>query len=508
MKRRDFNKALAILGSTLTVPPLLTKKGLISPAGATVSARAYAEARAVVAGEVDYAVPAKLPTVINVFMYGGPSELAGNLSNIADINANSQNKYPADMLRATTNNNGQITKNNFWAAAGGTIMETMIAAQQMTLYRTVNRIVDDSKAHRTSIFSTQIGGLNEEKPRMGTTLAAILRAKHPDYQDVDNPPLLPFVSMEGETVMYNIGDISLPLPLRPVSLDNNFNNPYKRIRQTALNTTSNCGANLTDNCDQLLDTLAKNTSATFAEKYSKVVDAFNKRSELDLFVRQNLGEGGASITARVPNNAEFTGSFGNNLKAAVLLAMSNPDTALITLSTGGLGGWDNHDNAITGYAARMQNLMSNLQAAMNMLAQPTNTLTDANGNVIVNSSPARNDVIINCWGEFGRNVNLNASMGWDHGNNMNLYTFGGNGLGGRQLGKLVGKTERIGTSGQNRQFTSPTGDSYQFEPMCIASSLYSYFGVLNPERMSANEDTRAPAGFGAINEGAASEFVP
>ena len=119
---------------------------------------------------------------------------------------------------------------------------------------------------------------------------------------------------------------------------------------------------------------------------------------------------------------------------------------------------------------------------------------------------SRSDIIINVYGEFGRNVNLNGSMGWDHGNNMNLYTFGGSGVGGRQLGKIVGKTKRIGTSGQNRQFTAPTDDSYQCEPMGIASSVYKYFGVQNPEILSANEDMRAPNGFVAIDENAPNEW--
>ena len=33
----------------------------------------------------------------------------------------------------------------------------------------------------------------------------------------------------------------------------------------------------------------------------------------------------------------------------------------------------------------------------------------------------------------------------------------------------------------NRQFTSPADDSYQAEPFAIASSVYRYYGVENPE---------------------------
>ena len=38
-----------------------------------------------------------------------------------------------------------------------------------------------------------------------------------------------------------------------------------------------------------------------------------------------------------------------------------------------------------------------------------------------------------------------------------------------------------GTALQNRQFTSPTDDSYQCEPLAIASTLFKYLGVQNPE---------------------------
>lgn len=96
-------------------------------------------------------------------------------------------------------------------------------------------------------------------------------------------------------------------------------------------------------------------------------------------------------------------------------------------------------------------------------------------------SLGRNDIIINIFGDFGRNVNLNNSAGWDHGNNQNLYTVGGSTIRPLALGKIVGNTERIGTGFQNRQFTAPTSDSYQCEPFSIASSIYKYFGVQNPE---------------------------
>jgi uncharacterized protein (DUF1501 family) len=95
-----------------------------------------------------------------------------------------------------------------------------------------------------------------------------------------------------------------------------------------------------------------------------------------------------------------------------------------------------------------------------------------------------NNIVINVFGDFGRNVNVNDSNGWDHGNNQNLYTIGGADIAGRTLGKLVGKTQRIGTPFKNRQFTSPTPESYQSEPFSIASTIFQYFGVQNPELLN------------------------
>jgi uncharacterized protein (DUF1501 family) len=129
-----------------------------------------------------------------------------------------------------------------------------------------------------------------------------------------------------------------------------------------------------------------------------------------------------------------------------------------------LGGWDDHSGAIEDYPGRVQGLMEALKvAARHMFLENAN------------------HIVINVFGDFGRNVNLNNSMGWDHGNNQNFYTLGGSGIPGRALGKLVGRTQRIGTAFENRQFTSPADGSYQCEPFSIASTIFSYFGVQNPE---------------------------
>ena len=130
MNRRDLLKALGLMGASLTVPQMMGRSAV-----AAVSQRDLRNARAIIAGEINFVKPTSMPTVINIFMYGGPSELAGNLTNIDQINFDSQNKYTGvrgDILQPLTldvngNPSGQRTLNGFWANAGGHIMEDLLA---------------------------------------------------------------------------------------------------------------------------------------------------------------------------------------------------------------------------------------------------------------------------------------------------------------------------------------------------------------------------------------------
>ncbi len=83
--------------------------------------------------------------------------------------------------------------------------------------------------------------------------------------------------------------------------------------------------------------------------------------------------------------------------------------------------------------------------------------------------------------EFGRNVNLNSANGWDHGNLQNVYIFGGTNYFSHQ--GVVGET-RIETSIFNRIWQKPTEDSYWFEPLSIASTIYKLYGITNPEYLT------------------------
>ncbi len=443
ISRRNFMKYLGLLTASAVLPwELSSPRSLLAN-----------DLRKAILGEVNYKKPAVSPKVIMIFLYGGPSELAGNLTNIAEINAKSQNKYPDSVLPGR----GDFTANSFWRNAGGSTMESLIASKDLSIYRTINRIHEDNKAHEPSILQNLIGSLTMDGPGIATTLAAILSANNA----FSTSPVLPFVSFEGESAIFRPGDIALASALKAISLDSNFRNPYER------STNSSVGSQ-----DSIIEKLSRDT-AKRGTKYEKMNEAFDKRVLIDTFIKDNFST--KSVSDAVAGVTYPDTNFGRHLKAAMVLSVKSPDTLFISLGSGGLGGWDDHGDAIRDYTPRMEGLMQ----AINVAVQHMKIL-------------GRNDIMINVFGDFGRNVNLNNSIGWDHGNNQNFYTIGGSAIRpANALGKIVGKTKLIGTAFQNRQFTSPESGSYQCEPFAIASSLYKYFGVQNPEILT---------GEAAINE--------
>ena len=479
MKRRTFIKSVGALGFTASLPTLFSSESLIKQVAAAPAL-----------DDVNFVAPPVMPQVINVFLYGGPSELAGNLTNIDDINGNSQNSYPGSLLRPTTDENGRITRNGFWSDAGGEAMEDMLASGDMSIYRTVYRRKNNTRAHRPSIFSCLTGNLDiDNSPGMGTTLAAVLYKNRASLSKPIEQMVLPFVSFEGASTAF-ISDPNNPLPLamRSISLDQKFDNPYSR------------GSN---EFGTALENLAAQMSVGADTRYAKAYAGFKTRQSLEQLIDGFATELDSGSLPQLPEGDVDAGDDGrlqypntrytDRIKAAVTLAIANPDSLFITVG-GGLGGWDDHNSAVDEYTDRMQALMTTLRAATKHIRYATRPGGGSTGNII-----------INVFGDFGRNVNLNNSMGWDHGNNQNLYTFGGADLRpAGALGKVVGKTERFGSSKQNRQFTRPTDDSYEFEPTAIAATVYKYFGVQNPEVLTRDAQY-SPQGETAINESAAGE---
>lgn len=498
MKRRDFLKrtALAGLGTGMgaSAPSLFGLPSMIGSAHAMP-----------VIDAVDYRVPGVLPQVINVFLYGGPSELAGNLTNLDVIDRNSQNPYPA-ALRQRLAEGGQVTPNGFWADAGGRAMEDMLASGDLSVYRTLNRRKNNTRAHRPSVFSSLKGSLAiEAAPGMGSTLATLLDAQRGQLDGSDilggrrlNDLTLPFVSFEGATTAFATDpDAALPLQLRGLSLDQQFDNPYSRASN--------------DHDAELEQLIAQIVTTDQRQRFRGVIDGFDRRREMEALIGnlQQAAEAPLPLLPRLadgsldPDADPATGylryppnnRFSARMKAAVTLAVNNPDSLFITVG-GGLGGWDDHSSAMEDYVPRMRQVMEALRAASKHLRY-----SDSRSG----GTRRTDNIAINVHGDFGRNVNLNNSAGWDHGNNQNLYTLGGSAMRtAGALGKVVGTTEVFGPAKQNRQFTRPTDGSYEAEPLAVASTVYRWFGARNPQVLT-RDDAFNPDGDRAIDESVAGE---
>lgn len=495
MNRRNFLRSAGMFGIGATAPTLFGVRGLISQAAAMP-----------IVDQVNFVMPQIMPQVINVFLYGGPSELAGNLTNMDIINRNSQNPYPDALRRAVNDDEGQVTQNGFWANAGGQAMEDMLAAGDMSVYRTINRLKNNTRAHRPSVFSSLKGSLAiDAAPGMGSTLATLLHA-HRDQLDGSallggkqlTELVLPFVSFEGSTTAF-ARDVNgnLPLQLRGLSLDEEFDNPYSRDRD--------------ENGLELEVLVNKIVNSTQRIRFDRVAEGFDIRRNMDQLV-SNLQDAANDPMPTIPADENGTldpdvdpatgflnypnnNNFSGRIKAAVTLAIKNPDSMFITVG-GGLGGWDDHSSAIEDYVPRMNQIMESLRVATKHIRY-----SDAAYGGVRSTS----NIIIKVHGDFGRNVNLNNSAGWDHGNNQNLYTLGGAALRpAGALGKVVGTTELFGPANENRQYTKPSDDSYQAEPLSIASTVYRYFGAQNPQPLTSDSEMN-PDGDGAIDESIAAE---
>jgi uncharacterized protein (DUF1501 family) len=163
-------------------------------------------------------------------------------------------------------------------------------------------------------------------------------------------------------------------------------------------------------------------------------------------------------------------TFAERLELAMKLLIHNPYTKVISMGSPGLGGWDDHSNAINSYTNRMQDLMNCIDAAVNHMKVENRS----NINIVV-------------FGEFGRSVNYNNSEGWDHGNNQNVYWFGGRDY-MNHLG-IVGETEVFGTGDNNRLYTKPRSNSTTFQVFSIAATIYKMYGITNPEILTDGNES-------------------
>ena len=397
---------------------------------------------------------------IVIFMYGGASQLAGNLSNIEEITEKSQSDY--SYFRGLS-----PTARECWQEAGGTHMEALLDAGDMTLFRSCYsevREANNNKAHGLCVTQNQKGSFDETSAGIVTNLAQILQ----DQGLIDAESILPFVSLEGDSVFSQEGELPLDAYLKPVSLDEALQNPYERDEREWFYYTPE---------EQEIDGYDSNTRGFDAPLHAKmdelaqsinhdgkIKEAFSKRVELDAFMKRiatstlpDLGENA------YPNNDRFA----EKLETSIKIMVNNPDTKMITVGTGGLGGWDDHNDARE-YVSRMESLFRSLRSALAHLK----------------AEGKEGSINIMVFGEFGRNVNLNAAQGWDHGNLQNFYVLGGKNYFSHR--GVVGETVVEDTGSINRLYLKPKSGSYSFEPMSIAATIYSIYGVNNPEILCSN----------------------
>lgn len=436
MKRRDFIKLSLATGTVLLSPSLGSAKD-VDISKVRFNATTYGANKA---------------QTIMIFLYGGPSELSGNLSNIEAIKKASQSDYDAYFRTVTP------TANHFWQEAGGTFMEDLVASGDLNLFRTcysLEREKNHNKSHGECVAQNQRGAFREEGSGIFTTLAQILEQNGV----IDENTILPFITMEGESAFYARGDRPLSGYLNPVGVNQDLDNPYARDNDNRWfyysekeREVEDYDTNTTAAINSAMDRLAQAQN-----QEGKMKEAFQKRAKLEAFINtikeKSLPEG---IT--YPNN----NAFGEKLKTAINILASNEDTKIISLGNDGLGGWDDH-NAARDYVTRMEELFSALSSAM--------THIKAEGK--------ENHISIMIFGDFGRNVNLNSALGWDHGNNQNFFLLGGKNY-FNPVG-VVGETELYNPNRLNRLYLRPKKGSYSFEPLSIAATLYKIYGIENPE---------------------------
>ena len=347
-------------------------------------------------------------------------------------------------------------------------METLMDNGDMTLFRCCYSAVREdagNKAHGKCTVQNQKGTFDEDAGGMLANLAQILQGNGV----VDENTLMPFVTMEGESNFYVEGSEPLPGYLKPVGINENFDNPYARnVRNWRYYTEEERAISNYNRSDAdggfdpalsgKMDTLAQSSN-----QEGKIKDAFGRRADLSDFI-ESIAD---SVTPDLGVDAYPQNDFSQKIEAAVKLLVNNPDTKVITMGTGGLGGWDDHNDA-RNYVVRAERLFAALKSAMAHLKVEGK---DGTVNIMV-------------FGEFGRNVNLNSANGWDHGNLQNFYVLGGKNYFTHQ--GAVGETIVEDTGSINRLYLKPKSGTYQFEPLSIAATLYKIYGVQNPEILTNN----------------------
>lgn len=417
MLRRDFLKTSSVFAATaLLSPNLVFGNGNIDKVNFNLEQFNTHNSQSIV-----------------IFLYGGASELAGNMTNFDQIQQNSQNSYP----------NIEVTPNGFWSDAGGELMEQMIQDKTMSIVRTIHRKADDSRSH----LHQQLQNLKANSDDSSSGIFKnILHTLH-ENSLINSSTVIPSASI-GESAIFANGNLINNSLLRPITIDGKLNNPYDLKYHSKMD----------DEQNTLIQELLANKNTPSLNDNSIIT-----RLKENFFKRQNLSDHIETIKeTSLPNEFPDT-NIGESLSSMIKLMHTNSSSKLgfITYPNN----WDDHSNSIDQYRNRHNQLIESLYSA-------TQTLK------------ALNNKTINIWvmTEFGRNVNLNDSKGWDHGNLFNLMVFSNNQS--LKMGQIIGETT-IDIESSSRIYTVPTENSISYEPYSIGSSLYRLFGITNPEILSS-----------------------
>ncbi|HIP28477.1 MAG TPA: hypothetical protein EYG82_04815, partial [Sulfurovum sp.] len=297
-----------------------------------------------------------------IYLYGGASQLAGNLSNIEEIKMASQSNYDNYFNTVTQ------TTNNLWKEAGGDAMESLLSSGDMTLFRCCYSQVREevnNKAHAVCTAQNQKGSFDEDSAGIIANLTNILSANN----SINANSVMPFVTMEGESTFYRDGHIPVPGYLKPIGLNESFDNPYDRdnVRRWYYYTEAERDSApdnywKPDNQGGFLPALTT-TMDTLAQQHNstgKIKDIFTQRDSRSQFINSIK----TSTTPDLGSDAYPQDSrFAEQIEGAIKLLTHNADTKVLTISTGRLGSWDDHNEA-RNYVNRTQDLFLSLKSAM------------------------------------------------------------------------------------------------------------------------------------------------
>ncbi len=446
MRRRDFIKGAMGFAATATVFPSRAAADVIPDDGSTPLPLDQVRFDPDIYARND-------ARTIMVFLGGGMSEVVANTQHIRQIMDEDLSFVPYEKgafeIDSTTPYTTS-TQNHFWKQAGGDFLEKMLSNGDMNLFRTCYR-GHGSAGH----------GINQRRYAHGNDRGyesgIVATLMHVLYRNgaIPQNAKLPNVSIDGgfyKLLQDNGAPKALPGYLKPISFNRSFDNPYNYGRD------DQGWVDLGDySADRIFNEVGYdarlNALMQKNNHYDALSDVFNYRKEISDFIEEVKN---AELPVEYPDTID-----GRKFEVAMRILTNNPDTKVVTMS-GGHSGWDDHSDAIMNHMSRAHELFAAIDAAIDH----ANSLQMDNLNIVL-------------FGDFGRNMNINSAKGWDHGNNQNVFWFGGdrffNNLG------IVGETELQVWLKKARLYSRPTADSFKFPPYNIAATIYALYGITNPE---------------------------